>query len=122
MPVDAITANSSLIPFMCSPPSCSARRLCADNVAKRTFELDAEELELTRRYPESLCEAHHATTVEQRQDAVFSIQQRIDQFVDPLHITAKRLSEGHDLSLPVRRRPGAKRARSQERQFGRRRT
>ena len=110
IPVDAITAKTSLIPFISFPPSCSARRLCADNVAKRTLELDAEELELARRYSKSLCEAHHPATVEQRQDSVFSIQQRIHQFVDPSHIASERLSKGHASRLPVRRYPGAQRA------------
>ena len=118
MAVDAISAKTSLISFMCSPPPCAARRRCADSVAKRTLELDAEELELTRRYSEPLCEAHHAGAVEQSQDAVFPIQQRIDQIVDALHIATERLSKGHDSCLPVRRYSDAQGARPQERQFG----
>jgi hypothetical protein len=105
--------------FMLSSPSCSARRLCADNAAKRTLELDAKELELARRYSESLCEAHDPATVEQRQDSVFSIQQRIHQIVDPLHVASERLSQRHGSRVPVRRYSGAKRTRSQENQFGR---
>jgi hypothetical protein len=89
-----------LIPFTISPSLCTGRRRYADNVAEGTLELDAEELELTRRYAEPLREADYSAAVEQRQNAVFSIQQRVNQFVDSLHITTERLSKGHDRSLP----------------------
>ena len=98
IPVDAITTTKSLIPFTIPPSGYAVRWLPADGAAQCTFNLHAKELELTRRYAEPLRVGHHAATVKQRHDSVFSIQQRINLFVDPLHINAERLSQGHDLS------------------------
>jgi hypothetical protein len=95
-PVDTITTPKSLISFTTPPSSCAVRCWRPDGAAQCPFHLDAEELELARRYAEPLRVGHHAITVKNRQDPVFSIEQRIHLLVDSLHITAKRLSKRHD--------------------------
>ena len=76
-------------PFTIPPFLCTVRWRAADGGAESALELDAEQLELACRYAEALGVAHYAATVEQRQDAVLSIQQRVNQFVNPLHIVTE---------------------------------
>ena len=90
----------SLIPLMIPPSAGAIRWLPTHDATKRALELHAEELELTRRHAESVRVGHHATPVEQNQDAVFAVEHRVNQFVDPLRINTKRLSQSHDPTLP----------------------
>ena len=94
--VEAINTPNSLIPFTIPPSFCAVRWRSADNGAECALELDAEEFKLACRYSEPLRVAHYPATIEQRQDSVLSVQQRIHLFVDPLHITTKRFSKGHN--------------------------
>jgi hypothetical protein len=84
----ALAAGSSHIPPGASGSCCPS----TDDVARRSFKLHAEELELTWGCAEPLRVAHHPATVEQQQEAVFPVQQRIDLFVDAPDVTAERLS------------------------------
>jgi hypothetical protein len=81
-----------------TPSACALRRLPPDDAAQGALDLNAEELELTRRQTESFRVSHHTAAVEQHQDAVLSVQQLVHLFVDPLSIAATGRSKRHDRS------------------------
>jgi hypothetical protein len=77
-------------------------RLCNDDIAHRSFKLDAQELELARGYSEPLRVGHHAAPVEQHQETIFAIQQGIDQRMNALYVATEKLSKRHGLELHSR--------------------
>ena len=101
IPPDPSTIPNALIPFTSPPFDCALGWPWAHTIAQCAFKLEAEKLELTRRHSEALPVGHDAVAVEQDQDSILSVQQRINLFVDPLHVTTKRLSKGHDSTLPI---------------------
>ena len=92
IPVDAATIPISLMNFMCPPSAGAFRRLTSQCRSQRAFELDAEQLELARRDFEPVRVRDDTGAVEQSDDGVFAIEQRVDLFVDLLYVSAERLS------------------------------
>lgn len=101
IPPDPIAIPSAVIPFTMPPVVCASGWPLAHAIAECAFKLDAEELELTRRNSEALPVGHEAVAVEQDEDSILSVQQRINLFVDSLNVTTKRLSKSHDSTLPL---------------------
>jgi hypothetical protein len=58
--------------------------------------------ELARRQTESLREADGPRSVDQHDEAVFTVEQMVDELVDPASVTAQCLSKGHDPSSIAR--------------------
>jgi hypothetical protein len=67
------------------------------------FERNTEQFELTRRRCKPLHVAHHPTPVEQDYEAVFTAEQRIDLFMNALHVTTRKRSRCHGLELRPQR-------------------
>lgn len=101
IPPDPITIPNALIPFTIPPFVCAAGARLAHAMTQCALKLHAEELELTRRYSKALPVGHDAAAVEQDEDSVFSVQQRINLVMDPLSVPTNRLAKGHDSPLPI---------------------
>jgi hypothetical protein len=89
-----------LLPVFTIPPTPSVRCwLFTEDVPYAPLELTCEQLQLTRRRVEPLRVVHHPAAVEQYEQAVFTIEQRIDLFVETMKVSTERLSKCHDLQL-----------------------
>jgi hypothetical protein len=80
--------------FMSSSPLFLRRSYRSRHGSHAALDLGSDEFELARRKTESFREADRTTVVDQYDQAVFTVEQPVDQFMNPASVITQCLSKG----------------------------
>jgi hypothetical protein len=91
-----------LLRFTSSPPLFIRRSYRSRHGSHAALDLGGDEFELARRKTESFREADRTTVVDQYDQTVFTVEQPVDQFMNPASVITQCLSKGHGHSSALR--------------------